>query len=43
MTLGATVDPGGLATSYSFEYGPTDLYGHRDRFSVGLGVWSRRR
>ena len=28
-TLGATVDPGGLATSYSFQYGSTDAYGHK--------------
>ena len=28
-TLGATVDPGGLSTSYKFEYGTTDSYGHQ--------------
>jgi HlyD family secretion protein len=28
VTLNATVDPGGLSTSYKFEYGPTDSYGY---------------
>jgi multidrug efflux pump subunit AcrA (membrane-fusion protein) len=28
VTLSASVNPGGLSTSYLFEYGPTDAYGH---------------
>ncbi len=42
--LGALVDPGGIATSYRFEYGPTSAYGSSTPFpegSVGEGVEAR--
>ncbi len=41
--LGALVDPGGIAASYRFEYGPTSAYGSSTPFpegSVGEGVES---
>ncbi len=41
--LGALVDPGGIAASYRFEYGPTGAYGSSTPFpegSVGEGVES---
>jgi hypothetical protein len=42
--LGALVNPGGISTSYRFEYGPTSAYGSSTPFpegSVGEGVESR--
>jgi DNA-binding beta-propeller fold protein YncE len=42
--LGATVDPGGLAASYRFEYGTTTAYGSSMPFpegSVGEGIAAR--
>ena len=42
--LGALVNPGGISTSYRFEYGPTSAYGSSRPFpegSVGEGVESR--
>ncbi len=42
--LGALVNPGGIQTSYRFEYGPTSAYGSSMPFpegSVGEGVQSR--
>jgi DNA-binding beta-propeller fold protein YncE len=42
--LGALVNPGGIQTSYRFEYGPTSAYGSSTPFpegSVGEGVKSR--
>ncbi len=42
--LGALVNPGGIQTSYRFEYGPTSAYGSSTPFpegSVGEGVESR--
>jgi hypothetical protein len=41
--LGALVNPGGIATSYRFEYGPTSAYGSSTPFpegSVGEGLES---
>jgi DNA-binding beta-propeller fold protein YncE len=41
--LGALVNPGGLQTTYSFEYGPTSAYGSSTPFpegSVGEGLQS---
>jgi DNA-binding beta-propeller fold protein YncE len=42
--LGALVDPGGIAASYRFEYGPTSAYGSSMPFpegSVGEGLEAR--
>ncbi len=42
--LGALVDPGGIAASYRFEYGPTSAYGSSTPFpegSAGEGLESR--
>ena len=42
--LGALIDPGGINTTYSFEYGTTEAYGHTTPFpdgNVGEGVASR--
>ena len=42
--LGALVNPGGIQTSYRFEYGPTAAYGQSTPFpegSVGEGLTSR--
>ncbi len=42
--LGALVDPGGIAASYRFEYGPTSAYGSSTPFpegSVGEGLEAR--
>ncbi len=42
--LGALVNPGGIQTTYRFEYGPTSAYGSSTPFpegSVGEGVESR--
>ena len=42
--LGALVDPGGIAASYRFEYGPTGAYGSSTPFpegSVGEGLEAR--
>jgi DNA-binding beta-propeller fold protein YncE len=42
--LGAMVDPGGIAASYRFEYGPTTAYGNTTPFpegSVGEGITAR--
>lgn len=42
--LGALVNPGGLATSYRFEYGPTSAYGSSTPFpegSVGEGLQAK--
>ena len=43
VKLGALVNPGGLQTTYRFEYGPTDAYGSSTPFpegSVGEGLKS---
>ncbi len=42
--LGALVDPGGIAASYRFEYGPTSAYGSSTPFpegSIGEGLEAR--
>ena len=45
VKLGALVNPGGIATSYRFEYGPTSAYGSSTPFPEGASVkeWNRTR